>query len=160
MDKEDLRASAPTIPPKNFADEVVLPEVSSFALKHGCSKEYSAFVELMCQRSGSFDIRGIRKLCNAFNRTNRGKLSFFDGRMWTFQIGTNDPFVKVFEVASPATELIQLYSNLDELKYTRYIFWLGVITAAILTSGTPYFFIVLGFAILPFVVPTIISRFI
>lgn len=160
MDKEDLRASIPTIPPKDFAEEVALPEISSFALKHGCSKEYSAFVELMRQRPGSFDVRGIHNLCNAFNRTNRGRSSFFDGKMWTFEIGTNDPFVKVFEVASPATELIQLYSKLDELKYTRYIFWLGVITAAIFTSGTPYFFIVLGFAILPFVVPTIISRLI
>lgn len=147
-------------PPKNFVEKVILPDLSSYARDRGYEKEYAGFVLLTQRESDSVDVFSIKRFCNAFNRSSRERFSFFDGKLWTFEIGTNDPFVKVFEVAGPATELIQLYSKLDELKYTRYVFWLGVIIAAILTSGTPYFFVALGFAILPFIVPTIIKRFV
>lgn len=159
MGKESLKMSIPTIPPKNFADEVVLPEISSFALKYGYGKEYSVFTELMRRSSGSFDVRGIRKLCNAFNRHNRLKMNFYEGKFWTFRIVPDDPFLESFEL-NPEIEIPLLYSKLDELRYIKVVFWIGLVTAAIFTSRTNYFFVVLVFAVLPFIVPTIMRRFV
>ena len=136
---------------KDFEKEIVLPRIKNFVRDTYWSHKTLAYEPEAWSPT----------FCNAFNKWNEPGLDLYKGQLFSFKITSHKPYVELFRTENPEI-LLELQSKLEEALYLKITFWVGLIAAAVLTSGSEYFYLVLLFGAMPIIIgsSSIIKRII